>query len=239
MADCPNESSPLRRLIVVDDHPVFRFGLSQMFSESSRFVICAEAPDARTALQIMRDHHPEFAIVDVALPGRNGIDLAKAMIAERPDLKILMLSLHSEPSFAVRAMRAGAKGYLLKDEALDWVLKALEVLAEGKVFVSPRLNRSLVLKSFQGDHRDLAHLVHSLTHREREILHHLGQGASTRTIAALFNLSIKTVETHRTHMKEKLKCSEQSELVQFATEWSIASAKEPRQPDDTGHSESN
>jgi DNA-binding NarL/FixJ family response regulator len=213
--------SPLR-VMLVDDHPVFRYGLAQMLSQAGDFVVCAEASNAQTALQMMREHSPDLAIVDIALPGPNGIELVKSMTAEKPDLRILMLSLHDESVFALRALRAGARGYLMKEEAVDWVMKALSAVASGKLFISAKLNQRLIFRLVHGDQSEAENPVELLSDRELEILHCLGRGGTTRSIAAQLSLSIKTVETHRNHAKQKLGLKDQEELVKFAAEWSAA-----------------
>jgi DNA-binding NarL/FixJ family response regulator len=218
----PSPETATKRLLIVDDHPVFRFGLAQLLGKSKEYVICGEAGNAQSGLQAMRQLHPDIALLDVSMPGTNGIELVKLMLAECPRLLILMLSLHDESLYALRALRAGAKGYVMKDEALTCVLEALQKISAGGIYVSPRMNERLIFKAVQGSATDFASPVDKLSDRELEILQLLGKGGNTRRIAGQLSLSIKTIETHRAHLKRKLGFKKQDELVRFAGEWMVA-----------------
>jgi DNA-binding NarL/FixJ family response regulator len=212
----------MKRVLIVDDHPIYRYGLSQLLAKSSRFEPCGEASNPPAALQVMRQSNPDIAVLDVAMPGTNGIELLKLMLAEKPHLLVLMLSLHDESLYALRALRAGAKGYLMKDEAVDSVLEALEKVAAGGIFLSPRLSERLIFKLVHGSTSEIGAPVDKLSDRELEVLELIGRGGITRGIANQLNLSIKTIETHRAHLKRKLGFKRQDELVRFATEWIAA-----------------
>ena len=209
-----------RRILIVDDHPVFRRGMMALLVEQKDFHICGEAENASQALALMRERKPDMALVDISLPGMNGIELIKMMLAEEPKLSIIILSMHDESLYALRALRAGAKGYLMKAEAIDHVVKALRKVMDGALYISPRLSERLIFKAIQSDNSDSVSPVDRLSDRELEVLQHMGKGSGTRDIAGSLRLSIKTIETHRSHIKEKLGLKDAAELVRFASEWS-------------------
>jgi DNA-binding NarL/FixJ family response regulator len=212
-----------RRLLIVDDHPVFRHGAIQLISTMPEVTICGEAENAPSALHAMRQLRPEIALIDVSLPGTNGIELIKLMLAEEPRLIILIVSMHDESLYALRALRAGAKGYVMKQQAAENVLDALRKVMNGGIYVSPQFSERLVFKAIQGSDTDLGSPVDKLSDRELEVLQLFGRGKSTRAIADSLHLSVKTVETHRAHIKEKLGFKDAEEMVRFATEWITAS----------------
>lgn len=208
-----------KRLLVVDDHPVFRHGISQFLSQVSDMTICGEAANAQLALDAMRRLKPDIVLLDVSMPGMNGIELIKHMLAERPALIILMLSMHDESLYALRALRAGAKGYVMKQQAMENILDALQKVSCGGIYVSPQFSDKLIFKSIAGSTSDLGSPVEKLSDRELEVLQLFGRNKTTREIGELLNLSVKTIETHRTHIKEKLGFKDAEELVVFAVEW--------------------
>ena len=212
------EQAP-RRLLIVDDHPVFRHGISQLIKGLQEVEICGEAESASAALGAMRKLQPDLALVDVSMPGTNGIELIKLMLAEQPRLLILVLSMHDESLYALRALRAGARGYVMKQQATESVLTALRKVISGGIYVSPEFSERLVFKAIQGSSSDLGSPVDKLSDRELEVLQHFGRGNSTREIAERLHLSIKTIETHRAHIKEKLGFKTGDEMLKFAVEW--------------------
>ena len=167
----------------------------------------------------MRKCRPDLAILDVSLHGANGIELVKLMKAEQPKLPILILSMHDETLYALRALKAGALGYLMKAEALEHVVHAVRRVLEGKIFVSPRFGEKLIFRAVNGSGTDGASPVDDLSDRELEVLTMLGKGHSTKSIAQSLNLSIKTIETHRAHIKEKLGFADSNEMARFAVDW--------------------
>ena len=210
------------RLLIVDDHPVFRHGIRQLLGKLPEVTICAEAENAPLALEAMRCSKPDVALVDVSMPGTNGIELIKLMLAEQPHLVILVVSMHDESLYALRALRAGAKGYVMKQQAMETVLDALRKVIGGGVYVSPQFSERLVFKAIQGSDTDLGSPVDKLSDRELEVLQLFGRGETTRGIAGRLHLSVKTIETHRAHIKEKLGFKDADEMVKFATEWMAA-----------------
>ncbi len=208
-----------KRLLVVDDHPVFRHGICQYLTQVSNHTICGEASNAQLALEAMRLHQPDVVLLDVSLPGTNGIELIKHMLAERPNLIILMLSMHDESLYALRALRAGAKGYVMKQQTMDHILEALHKVTHGGIYVSPQFSEKLIFKTIAGSTGDLGSPVEKLSDRQLEVLQLFGRNKSTREISETLHLSVKTIETHRTHIKEKLGFKDADELMTFALEW--------------------
>lgn len=208
-----------KRLLVVDDHPIFRHGICQFLSQVPEVFICGEAANAQLALDAMRNQKPDVVLLDVSMPGTNGIELVKHMLAEQPKLIILMLSMHDESLYALRAMRAGAKGYVMKQQAMETILDALRKVLNGGIYVSPQFSEKLIFKSIAGSTGDLGSPVDKLSDREIEVLQLFGRHKSTREIGEALHLSVKTIETHRTHIKEKLGFKDAEEMVGFAVEW--------------------
>ncbi len=211
-----------RRMMVVDDHPIFRHGICQFLGQFSEVTVCGEAANAQLALESMRRLNPEIVVLDISMPGMNGIELIKHMLAEHPKVLILMLSSHEESLYALRALRAGARGYVMKQQAMEHILEALRKIINGGIYVSPEFSEKLVFKAIVGSTGDLGSPVEKLSDRELEVLQLFGQGKSTREIGETLRLSMKTIETHRSHIKEKLGFSSAEELVKFATEWVTA-----------------
>jgi len=220
-----------RRLIIIDDHPIFRHGITQLLCDLPGVTICGEAENARTALDVMRRLQPDLALVDVAMPGADGIELIKLMLAEQPKLIILVVSMHDESLYALRALRAGAKGYVMKQQALDNILDAVRKVFDGGIYISPQFSERLIFKAIQSDNSDLGSPVDKLSDREVEVLQLLGRGHTTRDMADELHLSVKTIETHRMHIKEKLGFKKAAEMVKFAVEWVAMSEQQgERQP---------
>ena len=212
----------VKRLLIVDDHPIFRHGISQLIRQLREVTICGEAENAQSALEAMRRHTPDVFLMDISMPGKNGIELIKLMLAEQPRLVILVLSMHDESIYALRALRAGARGYVMKQQAMENVLDALRKVIDGGIYISPQFSEKLVFKVIQGSDSDLGTPVDKLSDRELEVLQLFGRSKSTREIADALHLSVKTIETHRAHIKEKLGFKDAEEMVKFAVEWITA-----------------
>jgi len=207
------------RVLVVDDHPIFRHGITHLISTEADLEICGEASSARDALSVMRSAAPDVAVVDISMPGTNGIDLVKSMRAEMPNLPVLVLSAHDESLYAIRALRAGASGYLMKKEAVESVVPALRKILTGAPFVSDALSNKIVLHAIQSSTDTGDSPVSALSDREMEVLTHVGRGRGSQEIADELNLSVKTIETHRANIKEKLGFADSKEVNRFAIEW--------------------
>ena len=209
----------LKRVLVVDDHPVFRYGITQLLGEVKDVAVCGEADSGQKALIAMRELNPDLILLDVSMPGTDGIELLKLMLAERPRLFVLMLSMHDESLYALRALRAGAKGYVMKYQAVECVVDAIRKVLSGGLYISPQLSERLIFKAVQSSESDLGSPVDKLSEREFQVLQNLGRGKTTREIADALELSVKTIETHRAHIKEKLGFRDAEEMVNFAVEW--------------------
>lgn len=208
-----------KRILIVDDHPVFRHGIAALITAEKDLAVCGEADSAPAALEAMRRLKPDLAMLDISLQGTNGIELVKLMRAEQPRLPIIILSMHDESLYALRALRAGARGYVMKGEAMSHVLTALHKVLAGDIYVSPRFSERLVFKAIQSLEGGMGSPVDKLSDRELEVLQLLGRGFGTREIANELHLSVKTIETHRAHIKEKLGFKDAGEMVRFSIDW--------------------
>jgi DNA-binding NarL/FixJ family response regulator len=203
----------------VDDHPLFRKGLEELIDSEGSFAVCGEAGNASEGIDVIRRLRPDLAIVDLSLPGANGIELIKNIRAEFPKLPILVLSMHDESLYALRALRAGAEGYVMKHEAMANVIQAIREVFDGRPYLSPAMAAQVITKFAHRDADGAADPVERLSDRELEILELIGKGKEVRQIAKLLHLSPKTVETHRAHIKDKLDLKNSREVARFALQW--------------------
>lgn len=218
-AEEPSTGGKRNRVFIVDDHAVFRHGLAQLIGSEADLEVCGQAPNASEALGRLRTVRADAVVLDVSLPGANGLELVKNLRAEHPALPLLVLSMHDESQYGLRSLRAGANGYLMKSEAADRVVPALRKVLEGDIFVSPSMSERLIYRVARGAEEGTKSPVDALSDRELEILHLVGNGKSSRDIAETLRLSVKTVESHRLHIKEKLGCRNSTEMVRFAMDW--------------------
>jgi DNA-binding NarL/FixJ family response regulator len=207
------------RIIVVDDHPLFRHGLVQLLNSDDGFCVCGEASSAPEALTLVRKLKPHMAIVDLGLKGPSGLELTKSVRVEFPRMPILILSMHDEPTYAVRSLRAGANGYVTKQDALGSVLIAVREVINGRIYLSPTMASEVISNVVLSNRAPGANPTDDLTDRELEILERIGKGEEVKEIAKALHLSPKTVETHRAHIKEKLKLKNAREVARFAVQW--------------------
>jgi DNA-binding NarL/FixJ family response regulator len=212
-----------RKILVVDDHPIVREGMALFINREPDLMVCAAAEEASSALDAIESHKPDLAIVDISLPGRDGLELLKAIRAKNPHMPVLMLSMHGEATYAERALRAGANGYIMKQEATDKVLIAIRRILNQQVYVSEQI-AGRVLRHLAGSAERSP--VDGLSDRELEVFRRMGEGQSTRQIAEELRLSVKTVETHQARLKEKLSLRSSRELVQSAVEYVFARKSE-------------
>lgn len=208
-----------RKVLIVDDHPLFRLGLVELLARQEDMEVCGEAANSAAALEVMRASDPDLVIVDVSLPGANGIDLTKRIKAEKPGLPVLIVSIHDGTLYPLRALRAGASGYVIKRAAVSEVVGAVRHVLTGQIYLAAELAERLILKSIGHDGAHANSPVDPLSDRELEVMELVGRGFSTRDIAGRLNLSVKTVESHRAHIKEKLGCKDGAEMVRFAMDW--------------------
>jgi DNA-binding NarL/FixJ family response regulator len=207
------------RVFVVDDHPIVRQGLSQLINREPDMMVCGEAEDARAALDAIAPSKPDILIVDVSLEGPDGMDLLKTIRSRDVKLPVLMLSMHDESLYAERALRAGANGYIMKQEATERVLIAIRQILAGEVYVSDRMAQKMVHQFIGRSGVAKRSGIEELTDRELEVFRLIGQGHGTRQIAEELHLSVKTVESYYAHIKEKLSLKNSREMVQHAVQW--------------------
>ena len=205
------------RVLLADDHNVIRSGLRLLIESHHEFTVVAEAADGRQAVELAESSRPDVAVLDIAMPNLNGTQAAERISAMLPSTAIVMLSMHSDESYVLRALKAGAKGYLLKDSAETDLVQAIQAVSEGKSFFSPEISRMLVedyVREIKA--RGALDSYELLTPREREVLQLLAEGRSNKDISALLNLSQYTVETHRRNLQEKLNVRSLAELILYA-----------------------
>ena len=207
------------RIVVVDDHPMLRDGVKQRINREPDLTVCAEAASAAEALEAIANHSPEMVIVDVALAGKNGIELVKDLKVRHPRLPVIVLSVYDESLYAERALWAGARGYVMKQENADVLVQAIRRVRSGQVFVSERVSAK-ILNRVAGRRGDVnASAIDGLSDRELEVFRLVGDGYGAREIAAKLHLSTKTVATHTEHIKHKLSLASTRALTRFAIHW--------------------
>jgi len=215
------EAPQKKRIFIVDDHPIVREGLSLMMNREPDLMVCGEAEEATTALQAITATRPDFLIVDISLNGPDGLDLLKSIRLRFPNLPVLILSMHDESIYAERALRAGAHGYIMKQEASEKVMFAVRQILDQKVYVSDRVANRMLQQYINGSPMEEHSPVAVLSDRELEVFRLIGEGHSTRMIADELHLSVKTVESYQAHIKDKLSLRNGRELVQRAIQWTI------------------
>jgi DNA-binding NarL/FixJ family response regulator len=209
-------SNHVRKIMLVDDHPVMREGLAQLITHEPDLRICGQFEDAARAFEAVPALRPDLAIVDLALKGSGGLELVKNIRANYPGLLVLVLSMHEESLYAERVLRAGAAGYITKQEGADKVLEAIRHVLGGGVYLSEKMGARLMRQWIGGRPAGGGTLMEQLSDRELEIFGLIGQGRGTRQIAEQLHLSVKTIESHRAHIKEKLNLKNANELVHRA-----------------------
>jgi DNA-binding NarL/FixJ family response regulator len=208
-----------RTVLIVDDHPIVRQGLAQLINQEKDLEVCGQAGDAHEALLAIRQLDPDMVIVDLGLGDTSGIDLIKDLKVQYPDLPVLTLSMYDESVYGERALRAGAKGYVMKQEATEKVVTAIRRVLAGEVYVSSGMAAKMVSKFVGGGTRTAGSPADSLSDRELEVFRMIGEGFSTREMAEKLHLSVKTVETYRAHIKDKLGLQDTNELLRSAIRW--------------------
>jgi DNA-binding NarL/FixJ family response regulator len=206
-----------KKILLVDDHPVLRKGLVRLIDAKEEFEVCGEASTAAEAMPLIRQLTPDLVIVDIGLPGTSGIELTKTIHAEFPKLPVLILSMHEEALYATRALRAGAMGYIVKQDAIDNIATALREAFSGGRYLSPVIAEQI---QHHGESSNaLNDPISLLTDREFEIFELIGKGHEVREISQALGVSPKTVETHRTNIKERLKLKNARQVTRMAVQW--------------------
>jgi DNA-binding NarL/FixJ family response regulator len=213
------------KILIVDDHPIVRQGLTELINQEEDLVVCEQAEDATEAMGFIKKLKPDMAIVDISLKETSGMELIKDIKVQYPNLVILALSMHDESLYAERALRAGARGYVMKAEATEKVVTAIRKILSGQIYVSDKMAAKMVRKLVGGGPDVGVSAIERLSDRELEVFHLIGQGYGTRQIAERLHLSIKTIETYREHIKEKLNLADASELLQYAIQWTHSQDK--------------
>ena len=212
-------SSTNSRVFVVDDHPLVRRGLVELIAGEPGLEVCGEASDADEALQHAKATQPDLIVIDISLKGTSGIELIKQIKALDIDAKMLVSSMHDESLFAERALRAGAMGYVNKEEATEKVLKAIHDVLAGRIYLSPETTDHLLRRFASSSEVPMQSPIDTLSDRELEVFALIGRGQATRQIADNLHISIKTVETYRDHIKTKLNLETGAALTRHAVQW--------------------
>lgn len=208
-----------KQILIVDDHPVFRAGLKIILEQEPGLAVCGEADTAMQAFQGIEKLNPDLVLTDIGLPGKSGVDLIHDIRSIRPELPVLVISMHDEKFFAGRVLRAGGRGYVMKQAGSEKILEAVHKVLEGKVAVSESV-ATAVLDSFSGKSAAGADpSLSRLSDREFEVLRLIGEGKDTHEIAESLHLSTKTVDTHRAHIRTKLGLKNGTELIHYAARW--------------------
>ncbi|WP_395748487.1 response regulator [Prosthecobacter sp.] len=210
---------PAKKVFIVDDHPVFRDGLVRIVASIPGIAVCGEADNARDAFDTISKLKPDLVLMDINLPGKSGLELLQDVHAMQPELPVLVISMHDEQLYAERVLRAGGRGYIMKQEGPDKMRDAINKVINGQVYASERTAAAILDALSRPRSSASTSTVGKLTDRELEVLRLTGQGKDNRAIAAELHISLKTVDTHRGHIKEKLGLKNGTELVHYAVRW--------------------
>jgi DNA-binding NarL/FixJ family response regulator len=213
----------VKKIVVVDDHPIVRRGFVLLLSQEPDFEVVGEAEAPGEAMEIISKTRPELVLVDLSLKNGDGLEMIKDLAKQYPELLMLAVSLHDETVYAERALRAGAKGYIMKSEATENVMVAVRQVLSGGIYLSKKMNERMLTKFASGESDNRDDPVNNLSDREFEVFQLIGKGYDTRSIANELFLSVKTIETYKSHLKTKMELKNSTELMQRAVEWSVKS----------------
>lgn len=214
----PNDAPAKKRVLIVDDHPIFRAGLTSLVNLEAELTVCGEANDATQAMHALEKLYPDLVLLDMSLPGKGGLELLKDIRALSPQTPVLIISMHDETLYAERVIKAGGRGYIMKQEGPEKIVQAIRKVLSGSISVSERI-AAQILDAMSGGKGGASSSVSTLTDREFEVYRLLGQGKEPHEIARTLHLSIKTVDTHRAHIRQKLGLRNATELIHHATRW--------------------
>jgi DNA-binding NarL/FixJ family response regulator len=209
--------------MIVDDHPLMRRGYAELISGEPTLELCGEASTCADAIKLARKLKPDLVVVDISLPDSSGLELIKQIAASSLVAKVLVSSIHDESVYAERCLRAGAMGYINKTEPPETVIEAMLSILSGDIYLSPRMTRRLLKQVARTEKGHEGTSIEQLTDRELEVFDLIGRGLTTREIAGRLHLSVKTVETYRDNIKEKLGLTNSAELVRHAVHWVLES----------------
>lgn len=211
-----------KKLLILDDHPITRYGLTQLINAEPDLLVCGEAESAQAALAAIKSAPPDLVLADITMPGRSGLEFIKDLRAQYPKIPVLVMSMHDEGIYAERALRCGARGYIMKNQGGEKLLEAIREVLQGRVYVSRDISAALLEALGRRGVGVGAATPGGLSDREFEVFQLIGEGLSTRQIGQRLSLSMKTVETHRQAIKRKLKLRTAPELIQQAVRWAAA-----------------
>ena len=211
--------SPKKQVYLVDDHPIVRQGLIKLIEQESGLEVCGEAGSVVEALEDLKKLGPDVILVDISLENSNGLELIKMVDDLGMQIPMLVLSMHDESLYAEHALRAGASGYVMKQAASNTLIQAIEKVLEGEIYVSKAMSSQMLKLAFRSSGEDTRTGTETLSLRELEVFELIGRGNSTREIAEQLHLSVKTIETYRAHIKDKLQLRSGTELMQHAIHW--------------------
>jgi DNA-binding NarL/FixJ family response regulator len=214
----PEKSHPTK-VFIVDDHPMLRQGIKVVVDQERDLTVCGDADSAADALAGIEKTKPDVVVLDLSLKNSNGLELIKDLHVRCPRLLILVLSMHDESFYAERALRAGARGYITKEEGTQMMVEGIRHVLRGEVFLSEKMSGKMLSKMFGNQTGREGAVEDRLSDREIEVLELLGKGFSTRQVAAQLHLSVKTIESHREHIKEKLRLNGANALIKYAVDW--------------------
>jgi DNA-binding NarL/FixJ family response regulator len=214
-----NPGTNRARVLIVDDHPMMRAGLVHVINHQPDLVVCGEAENAAEALDAVDAGRPDLVLADITLPGKSGLELIKDIKAIRPELPILVISMHDESLYAERVLRAGARGYITKHEGGEKLMQAVRHVLSGQIYVSEKMSAHILERFSGGQAAAVCSLVAQLSDREFGVFELLGEGLSAHEIAARLHISTKTVDAHRAKIKAKLVIKTTSELISYAARW--------------------
>ena len=221
--ETPNSSTKLK-VLLVDDHPITRQGMKALVNQQPNLEVCGETDNAAQAIDLINKLQPDLAIVDVTLKTTNGIELTKDIKVHAPNLPVLVVSMHDEALYAERALRAGAMGYVMKQELGEKVVSAIQNILRGEIFLSARMKEKMLHRFVNKKREGLVFAIDSLSDREMEVFQLIGNGYGTRQIAQKLNLSTKTIDSYREHLKLKLGLETGADLVRHAIQWARSEA---------------
>ena len=216
-------SGPLT-IILADDHALVRAGIRTLLEKLPGVTIVAESGDGRETIALAAEHDPDVVIMDISMPGLNGLDATARIVREHPRTKVLILSMHTGEDYVLQALRAGATGYLLKDAASEDLQLAIHAVRRGETYLSPTISKGVLARHRQNADDPRAETTKSLTPRMRQIVQLIAEGRSTKEIAFLLNLSVKTIETHRMHLMARLDLHDVAGVVRYAMRTGLISA---------------
>jgi DNA-binding NarL/FixJ family response regulator len=219
MPNAPAPAIEKLRVMLVDDHPITRQGMTVLINQQPNLEVCGEADNTPRALELIGKLNPNLVIADISLKTSSGIELVKSIKVQAPRVPVLVMSMHDESLYAERALRAGAMGYVMKQEASEKVITAINRVLQGELYLSEKIKEKMLHRFVSNKRDEMVFPIDSLSDREMEVFQLIGNGYSTRQIATRLNLSVKTIDSYREHLKLKLNIQVGSDLVRHAIQW--------------------